>query len=443
MKTLLGKLIDDGRMTFERFLALYKSAAAELYKLTSERAFDDPVLTPMTLHRWKVGGVSMPRHPAPEILERMFSISAQDLFSLCTDGPSTLLDPMLDESELLMTARQAAAHAGDAAGNNLPDMTLNELEDDARALARAYLSQPPVAVYSKGRDLLAVAQAMLDRTQIVAQRARLYLVAGQAASILATTAFDLGSLSAAVSFARSAAMYGQVITYGPLQAHAHGTLALLAYWDHRPSQAVELVRIAQGFDGLGDTARLRLGVIEARAYAHLGDSVQARRAAVAALEPGSDARDELHDDVAGEFSFTRRRALMSNGTTYLLLADGPSALRSTQEAISQMTPAGSGESTLSPQEQTDLAQAYADMARAHILAGELEGAAEVVAPVFNLPREWRVEGVTDRMSNLRQDLAAHALAGTGTATAELAERIETYMAVTASAQIGPIPAIGA
>ncbi|WP_331730647.1 hypothetical protein OHV05_37000 (plasmid) [Kitasatospora sp. NBC_00070] len=439
--TVLGQLIEDANMPFGRFLALYQQAAAELYEATGEKAYDEPDVTAMTVHRWKVGGVAMPRHPAPSILERMYNLPPKHLFASCTDGPpATLLEPMLDESELLMTARQAAAHAGDAAGNNLPDMTLAELEDDARALARAYLELPPFAVFGRGRDLLAVAQAMLERTQIVAQRARLYLVAGQAAAILATTAFDLGSLPAAVSFARSAAMYGQVIAYGPLQAHAHGTLALLAYWDRRPSQAVELARVAKGFDGLGDTARLRLGVIEARAYAHLGNATEARRAAVGALEVGRGERDELHDDVAGEFGFTRRRALMSNGTTYLLLNDSTNAIRSTEEAIGQMSRPGGGASDLSPQERTDLAQAQADLARAHILAGELDGASEAVTPVFDLPREWRVEGVTDRMRSLRGDLA---LAGSGQATAELAERIEAYVAVAASAQIGSIPAIGA
>lgn len=64
-----------------------------------------------------------------------------------------------------MTARDAAAHAGDAASFSLPDMTLDQLDDDVTALARAYCSTSPVEMYRRAKELLGLSQALLERTQ--------------------------------------------------------------------------------------------------------------------------------------------------------------------------------------------------------------------------------------------------------------------------------------
>ena len=136
----------------------------------------------------------------------------------------------LDESDLAMTARDAAAHAGDAASLSIPDMTLDQLDDDVADLARTYHRTSPVEVYRRAKELLGVAQNLLERTQVPRQRTRAYLAAGQAAALLSGICFDLGSLPAAVQLSRTAALYGQVIEHGPLQAYAHGALALLAFW---------------------------------------------------------------------------------------------------------------------------------------------------------------------------------------------------------------------
>lgn len=442
--TLLGSLLAQGGVSYREFSDEYRRIGKQLFDERRDSAFRGATVATKTWKRWRSGVTGLPRHPAPRILERMYpTYSVQALFGppdAIAVNPTSM--STLDDSDLMMTARKAAVHAGNAAASNLPDMTISQLEDDAIEFVRAYVSKPPFTVYGQGNELLAVAQAMLDRTQIVSQRSRLYLVAGEVTAILSAAAFDLGSLTAATSFARSAAMYGQVIEHGPLQAYAHGTLALLAYWDRRPSDAVRLIVTAKTFTGLGDTGQRRLGAIEARAYGHLGDAANARRAALDALEFDSGSRDELHDDVGGEFSFSRRRTLMSNGTTHLLLGDGPSAEEATGQAIALMASRPGGKPALLPQEHTDLAQAQTDLARARILAGEFDGAAEAIAPVFDLPREWRVAGVTDRLRGLRQDLTRVAVPGPPTAKAELAEHIDDYVAVGAHSQLGSTLALG-
>lgn len=62
--------------------------------------------------------------------------------------------------------------------------------------------------------------------------------------------------------------------------------------------------LTSAFQGLPCyTAVTRLAVIEARAYGHLGNPEAAARAIRASLEVDRGRRDELHDDIGGEFGF--------------------------------------------------------------------------------------------------------------------------------------------
>ena len=212
-------------------------------------------------------------------------------------------------------------------------MTLDQIDDDVQTLAKDYETTNPVAAFRRAEELLLDVQDKLERTQRPRQQERLYLAAGQAGSLLSVAAFDLGVLGPATQFARTAAMYGQTIEHGPLQAYAHGVLAYLAYWDGRPTAAMRNIHIAKSFGGVGATGHMRLSAIEARAYAHLGRPRDAERAVQQALDPGPEVRDELHDDVGGEFAFGPARAAMSHATTYLVLKDSQRAEQSALHAL--------------------------------------------------------------------------------------------------------------
>ncbi|MEU5683608.1 hypothetical protein [Streptomyces venezuelae] len=309
-------------------------------------------------------------------------------------------------------------------------MTLDQLDDDIVDLARAYNRTSPVEVYRRAKELLDVAQSLLERTQVPRQRTRGYLAAGQSAALLSAICFDLGSLPSAVSLSRTAALYGQVIEHGPLQAYAHGALAFLAYWGGRPSEAVRLVHTAQSFGGLGDTARTRLSVIEGRAYGHLGDKAASERAVRRALEQNSGTRDELHDDVGGEFGFPDDRVAMSNATTYLLLRNSEGAETAAHSALHLL---GS-----KPEDQRPLlvsSQASVDLARARLLRGELDGAQEALEPVFQVPTEWRGAGTLERLAAVRSSLCHPTFADAAEAST-LGERIEEYSAAATAHKLG-------
>ncbi|MFJ9051345.1 hypothetical protein ACIRPO_16620 [Streptomyces bacillaris] len=309
-------------------------------------------------------------------------------------------------------------------------MTLDQLHDDVAALADGYNRTSPIKVYRRATELLAVARSVLDRTQVPRQRTQAYLTAGQSAALLSAISFDLGSLTSAVSLSRTAALYGQVIEHGPLQAYAHGALAFLSFWNGRPSESIRHVHEAQAFGGLGDTALTRLYVIEARAYGHLGNRDAAEVAVRNALEQSIGRRDELHDGIGGEFAFPSDRVAMSNATTYLLLRDADGAEAAAERALVLL---GS-----KPEHQRPLlvsTQASVDLARARLLRGELDGVQAALEPAFSVPAEWRGAGTLERMAAVRSGLCHPDFSGSAEART-LGERIEEYSAASTAHRLG-------
>ncbi|MBD0744980.1 hypothetical protein [Streptomyces sp. CBMA152] len=402
----------------------YRRVGMQIGDEYDDDLFRNAEISEPTWRRWTSGHPLIPNKPAPHILERLFGYTVRELMGPAPTSGAASLESVLTESDITMTAREAAAHAGDAASAHLPDMTLDQLDDDVQALAVDYETTDPVTAFRKAEALLLDAQDKLTRTRRPSQHSRLYLAAGQAGALLSVASFDLGMLGPATQFARTAAMYGQVIEHGPLQAYAHGVLAYLAYWDGRPTAALRDVQVAKSFAGVGDTGRIRLSAIEARAYAHLGRVREAERALRTALEPGSGARDELHDDVGGEFAFAPERAAMSHTTTYLVLGDHQRAEASALHALHLLE-------NVPHADRPVLMQVTVDLARARLQRDELDGADEALAPVFATSVEWRTIGLVDRVSHLRTSLTRHDM-GRAPLGRELAERIEDFIAVTAA-----------
>ncbi|MGW4897372.1 hypothetical protein ACWEQL_34720 [Kitasatospora sp. NPDC004240] len=432
---LFDALVAREELDFRAFKAEYRRVASELYRETGDIAFRNVTLTDKSFQRWRAGDVSRPHHPAPAILKSMFGRPMHELLAPCTDDQVQALqaaqDPVLDERELAMTARDARAHAAEAASQLLPDLSLDQLEDDLVRLVRSTSSTPPHMIFMQAKELLGLATVMLDRTQVLSQRGRLYLVAGQASALLAACAFDLGSMPNAFELTRAAALYGQVAEYGPLQAYAHGYLAVLYYWSGNPAQAVRQIGQAQSFPGVGATGKARLAAIAARAYAHLGRAEEAHHAIERSLADRSSAVDDLHDTVAGKFGFSPERVAMSNSSTLLLLRDGAGAEASARRSLELIAARSAGARPL-----VVAPQASADLAAALLMRSDLDGAADALGPVLSLPREWRGAGLAGRVNTIRGELVSPTFRNTQLAR-ELAERIDDFTLVAAPQTLGP------
>ncbi|MFF3277308.1 hypothetical protein ACFYWU_41270 [Streptomyces chrestomyceticus] len=429
--TLLKRLVDDAHQTYEMFAHEYQRAAREVAAVRRERSIATATVSENTFRRWTTGRVqTLPHRPAPLILEHMYGRPARALLQPAPEASGLPLAVLtLEESEIDMTARDAAAHAEDAASLTVPDISLDRLHDAILDIARTYSSTSPPEVHRKAKGLLLDAQDKLERTQVPRQREHLYLTAGQAAAMLSGVCFDLGAMQAAVQHSRTAALYGQIIEHGPLQAYAHGALAFLAYWSGRPAAALTRVRTAQNFGGVGAIARSRLAAIEARAHAHLGDREQAGRAIRRSLDDRHTGRDELHDDIGGEFGFTPERLAMSNATTFLLIGDAPGAEEAATHALHLLD-----EHTDGTRQMLVSSQASTDLARARLLRRELDGACEALEPVFEVPRDWRSVGVLERLAATRAQLT-HPDFRTTAQAADLGERIEDFTAMSIARQL--------
>src|SRR5207244_2645058 len=108
---------------------------------------------------------------------------------------------------------------------------------------------------------------------------------------------DLGWLPAAETQARAAFLWAELAGNNALRAWVRGTQSLIAYWDDRPRDAVELAEDGWRYVPENGTSRVRLAAIAARAYGRMRDGTSTE----ATLRRAERARDEVsgEDDPEG------------------------------------------------------------------------------------------------------------------------------------------------
>ena len=424
--TLLKSLVAERGWSYREFEDTFVRTARRV--LGVELTVSEP-----QFRRWTSGSLTnLPRAEACRVLEEMFGVvPARRLFAPPEANLAEAPAPFDLEAEIAMTARDAQDRAGDSAAQSVSDISLDQLREDVLTLARSYNTFSPADVFHRAKALRDEAETLRDRTAVPTQQQELVILAGQTCALLAGAAFDLGALDGAKRLARSAALYGEIARFTPLQAFAGGTLAYIAYFSDRPAEAVRFAQGAQAFGGLGDVARRRLATIEARAYGHLGHVDAAHRALRVSEEPIGGRSDDLHEGVGGEFGFTDERLAMSNGSTYLLLGDGPEAVAAAQRALLLI------EERAATQQSTPVrAGAAVNLATARLLGGDLDGSAEALEIVWAVPGNQRVTGLLERTSLLRHALTAPPFRSAPAAMA-LGERLEEFQRAAGQVAIGP------
>ncbi|WP_367575258.1 DNA-binding protein [Streptomyces griseoaurantiacus] len=330
-----------------------------------------------------------------------------------------------------MTAEDAHEAADATASASISDNTIDELRDQVTAVAQGYDLMPPAHAYEAADGLRQSIERHRDRTQVPIQQQDLMILNGQAAALLAVAAFDLGYFAPARSLARTAAVFGEATRFTPLEAYAYGTLAYIAYHTGNATEAVAKAAKALSYGGLGDVAHRRLLAIKARAHAHMGDVVSARQAIQLSAQEGHDQRDDLHDGMGGEFSFTPERLAMSTSTTGLLIGDAVQAEADARRALDLI-----GQRPAEGQSSHVRAGAAADLAHARLLADDVDGAADALKVVWRVPAEERKTGIVVRTARIGRFLARPEYHG-AQLPAELREQIEDFNRVSPPHRIGP------
>ncbi|MFJ1610083.1 DNA-binding protein [Streptomyces sp. NPDC088253] len=427
-RTLLKWLCDRDRLPYRQFEKVFTETGVRLFG----RDPNNPTCGETQFRRWTGGKlVSLPGTVSCQILEVMWpGYTAEQLF-----GPPPDVDPQAPafdlEERVRMTAREAHDGADATAAASISDNTIDELRDQVVSLAQTYHKLPAVKAYEEADTLRLEVERQRDRTQIPVQQQELMILNGQTSALLAVAAFDLGYFPSARSFARTAALYGESSRFTPLQAFANGTLAYIAYHTGDATEAVTKANRALSHGGVGDVAHHRLHAIQARAYAHLGDVASAQRAMRLSEEGDRDRRDELHDTVGGEFGFSVERLAMSNSTTALLIGDAAQAEASARRALSLLAAKPQADQSAHVR-----AGAAADLAQARLMADDVDGAAEALAPIWSVPAEQRNTGIVVRAARIGRHLSQPMYHG-AQLPRELRERIEDFTRVSPPYRLGP------
>ncbi|MFL6072492.1 MAG: hypothetical protein ACJ73S_03750, partial [Mycobacteriales bacterium] len=292
------------------------------------------------------------------------------------------------EDPVMAAAHESAEHAMMLSSSAISESTIEQLHDDVVRVARDYTSNPPRDLYTELIRIRRIVHQLIDRTRRPAQLGELYLLAGTVNALASATCVDMGRWDASTDHARATYQYGEMISHDGMRSWARASQALIKFWTGEYSAAVRIAAEAVYLAPAGH-ARVRALTIAARAWAYLGAGEKVDAAIEAArAEREVQGNDVLHDVIGGEFAFTRARTAMSNGTSYLTLGRGGDAAREATAVIE----AAAGEGWDSVR-----FCARADLAAARLLDGELEGAVEALAPVWDVPEAWRRHGLTDRM----------------------------------------------
>ncbi|HWR48255.1 MAG TPA: XRE family transcriptional regulator, partial [Pseudonocardiaceae bacterium] len=284
--------------------------------------------------------------------------------------------------------------------SNVGPHTLEQFRADLGRIVTIYPNRPVYPLFVELRALRNRVFELLEGRQHPEQSRELYLVAGALCGVLANASFDLGWLPAAETQARTAFLCAELAGNNALRAWIRGMQSLVAYWDERPRDAVELAADGWRYVPETGTARVRLASIEARAHARLRD----QRATENALARAGQARDEVRgaDDPGGLLTFPLAKQSFYAATTRLWLGGKDShtdAQRDAAHAVELYE--------ADPPEQRRLGElclARLDLAAARLGRDDLDGAAEQLQDVLAIATKRRTDSVARRLNQVGRGL---------------------------------------
>lgn len=349
-------------------------------------------------------------------------------------GPYTLGDlPVVDESMQGAQPSEVLTVAADRARRfltslqTLSDESLQLIHDEVRDLVRAYPARPLSEILGHLVSGQETVFSLLERPQRPTHARQLYFLSAVLGGLLAKASHDLADPHAALAQSRTAWLCAEQADHDGLRAWISGLQSLICYWARRPHDSIRYAQRGAAYaQRAGNTALVWLAASEACAWGVLGDREQARDAIERAEQAWGQTRVNELDDMAGIAAFSRPRQLHFAAGALVELPDELSAAeeyaRRAVEAYSDTTdPVWSFASA---------AGSRAVLAVARIRRQEIEGAAEALAPVLDLPPEQRINGIVQSVNGAHRALSHSPTSATAR---DLQERIESYVLTPARA----------
>ncbi|WP_061297230.1 hypothetical protein [Herbidospora cretacea] len=285
-------------------------------------------------------------------------------------------------------AREASEHAEEVENSELGAGALERLRTQVVWVGRRYVWESPLPLFVEMRVLQEQTRKALDRRIHPGQAQDLYFLTGALCGLMANASMDMGRRLPADTLARAAWTYGRIAGHKSLMGWSRGMQASVALWDRRYEDSFRyagdaLTHLDEGSGGA------RLHMLRARSAAMLGRTADARESLRRAEEARArGGRDELHDEIGGEFAFRPAKQHYYAAVTHLHLGDAPRAIQEAGESIA----------LYSADERENRSYGCEAMARAHlaiacVMEDDQEGAEQAVAPLLELPPDRRIDSL--------------------------------------------------
>lgn len=306
------------------------------------------------------------------------------------------------------------------------DETIALLDDEVQRLAEQYPRQPLALLWD---DLLATQDQVLrllegGRVHRATQLRQLNMQGALVSFMVAKGFHDMKSPHQAMTMARVAASCARTAEHSNLIALTEGLKALVTYWAGKPSDSVhyatqgaELASAPQG------TAKLWLLGLQARAAGTLGDEATVREVNRQADDLREATTADHLDELGGLFTYSPAKQMYYRVESEVQLGLGhPDLVAAAEQAV---------EGLADPDAENwafgDLAGSRCNLALVRLFSGDVEGAAESVRPVLDLPTTHRNAGIVVSAQRVHQAVANSPARASATGKA-LCEEIEAFPA---------------
>ncbi|MGH3870168.1 MAG: hypothetical protein ACRDSR_01420 [Pseudonocardiaceae bacterium] len=424
-RTRLEQLLRQQHVTLEEFRKNYQRAAA------------GTVLSERQAYRWVAGQLSTLPYPAAQgTLEKMFGEPVARLLgppygidalhpAHCRHGAAPQRGTARTDWEgqvIAMSADRARDFLTRIEASNVGAETLDQLLDDVRRLVTTYNHQPLPMLLGDLVDTQERAFTRLEGRQRPEQSRDLYLVAGIACGLMAKASHDLGASHDAMTQTRTGYACADNAGHDGLRAWIRGLQAAFTYWSGRLEESLHYAQLgAEAAARSQGTAGVWLASAEARALAALNRLDEAHTA----LAQAADLRDRVQpdelDSLGGTCTFSQPRQLYFAAEA-LSWGGQPEATRAERLALDTLdayATAPAQDRSFGHEANTRIA-----LAIARVSGSEVDGAAEALAPVLELPPAQRTHGIVTAVERVRTALSA--LQDPGRDAIELAGAIEAF-----------------
>ncbi|MGW3952720.1 hypothetical protein ACWEKM_17735 [Streptomyces sp. NPDC004752] len=425
-------LEERGIRTPDDFLPHYRKAAKRLGVTNADPA-------PKTIEGWIYEGRKPQRVFRPAIVE-MLGYSIDSLWTEVPEGSKPNLVPLagaspnqphvetdVDLNEMKRTGAMAVRRAKDfLLGKDrgaVGDDTLGLLDDEVQRLVIAYPREPLAAIWPDLLETQDQVFALLEGGRVRPSQLRDLNVKAAVLSFLVAKGFnDMEDTHEAKTMTRVAAACARDAEHAGLIALTDGLMSLIAYWANKPSDAYHYAsKGAETAANLRGTVGLWLLGLQARAAAALGDEESVR----ALTQQAADRRERVVLDdldlLGGLFTYPQEKQSYYAVESEALLGHGDAQL------VAQAEQAVLGFSD--PESPNwafgDLAGSQCDLAMIRLFNGDVDGTAEAIRPVLDLPASHRNNGIVVSALRVRQTIT-HSPAHNSAAARDLRAEIEAF-----------------